>query len=77
MSCPIGPDEINKLKLFIGFCNEKPEILNLPQLAFFKTFVEKLGGTVPSAGPGCPFTATEEEYVFNLLRFFVDPSIGS
>lgn len=47
MSCPIGPDEINKLNLFIGFCSQKPDILNLPQLSFFKDFVEQLGGKVP------------------------------
>lgn len=47
MSCPIGQDEINKLKLFIGFCSTKPDILNLPQLAFFKDFVEQLGGKIP------------------------------
>lgn len=49
MSCPIGADEVNKLKLFIGFCSQDPSILNLPQLDFFKSFVEKLGGAVPAA----------------------------
>jgi suppressor of tumorigenicity protein 13 len=48
MSCPIGPEEIEKLKLFIAFCSTQPSILNLPQLAFFKNFVEKLGGKIPA-----------------------------
>lgn len=47
MSCPIGPEELSKLKLFIGFCSQKPELLNLPQLQFFKDFIEKMGGKVP------------------------------
>lgn len=51
MACPIGADEINKLKLFVGFCSENPSLLNLPQLEFFKTFVEQLGGKVPAGGP--------------------------
>lgn len=49
MACPIGADEINKLKLFVGFCSENPSILNLPQLEFFKNFVEKLDGKVPES----------------------------
>lgn len=55
MSCPIGADEINKLKIFITFCSQKPELLNLPQLSFFKDFVEKLGGKVPEGDPGFSF----------------------
>lgn len=55
MSCPIGADEINKLKLFVGFCSENPSILNLPQLEFFKTFIEKLGGKVPAGAPNFGF----------------------
>jgi suppressor of tumorigenicity protein 13 len=49
MACPISPDDIAKLKMFISFASTEPSILNLPQLEFFKTFVEKLGGTVPEA----------------------------
>lgn len=60
MSCPIGAEEISKLKLFVGFCSENPSLLNLPQLAFFKDFVEKLGGKVPVADPGFSFPGTEE-----------------
>lgn len=49
MSCPIGTEELKKLEMFIGFCSDKPEILNMPQLKFFKDFVEKIGGKVPEA----------------------------
>jgi hypothetical protein len=47
MACPIAPEDINKLKMFIQFASTQPSILNLPQLKFFKDFVEQLGGKVP------------------------------
>lgn len=49
MACPIDAKEIEKLKLFIQFCSMTPHILHRPELEFFKTFVEKLGGKVPEA----------------------------
>uniref|UniRef100_A0A6B2EB18 Putative hsp70-interacting protein hip/transient component of progesterone receptor complex n=1 Tax=Phlebotomus kandelakii TaxID=1109342 RepID=A0A6B2EB18_9DIPT len=51
MACPIGPEEIHKLKMFVGFCSQKPEIINMPQLSFFKEFIEKMGGKVPEGMP--------------------------
>ncbi|XP_058826423.1 hsc70-interacting protein 1-like [Topomyia yanbarensis] len=51
MACPIDPNELVKLKMFIGLCETQPELLNLPQLDFFKCFVEKLGGKVPAGTP--------------------------
>lgn len=56
MSCPLGSEEINKLKLFIGVCSQNPSILNMPQLDFFKSFIEQLGGKVPAGEPNasCP-----------------------
>uniref|UniRef100_A0A1L8DMC5 Putative hsp70-interacting protein hip/transient component of progesterone receptor complex n=1 Tax=Nyssomyia neivai TaxID=330878 RepID=A0A1L8DMC5_9DIPT len=51
MACPIGPEEIKKLKMFIGFCSQQPEIINMPQLSFFKEFILKMGGTVPEGVP--------------------------
>lgn len=47
MACPINPEDIEKLKMFIQFASVQPSILNLPQLQFFKKFVEQLGGKVP------------------------------
>lgn len=47
MACPISQEDIAKLKMFISFASAEPSILNLPQLEFFKNFVEKLGGKVP------------------------------
>ncbi|XP_059618636.1 hsc70-interacting protein 1-like [Phlebotomus argentipes] len=51
MACPIGPEEIKKLKMFVGFCSQNPAILNIPQLSFFKEFIVKMGGSVPEAAP--------------------------
>lgn len=48
MACPISDAEINKLKTFITICKANPIILNMPQLEFFKNFVEHLGGKVPA-----------------------------
>lgn len=60
MSCPIGPEEINKLKLFVGFCSQNPSILNLPQLDFLKSFVEQLGGTVPAGDSNASFHGADK-----------------
>lgn len=48
MACPINEDELKKLKSFVEVCAANPFLLNLPQLSFFKTFIEKLGGRIPS-----------------------------
>lgn len=42
-------EEVSKLKMFVSFCSAQPSILNMPQLEFFKKFVEQLGGKVPEA----------------------------
>nr|KAG5676111.1 hypothetical protein PVAND_005965 [Polypedilum vanderplanki] len=50
MSCPINTEDIAKLKMFVQFVSAQPTLLNLPQLKFFKDFVEQLGGKVPEGG---------------------------
>lgn len=47
MACPINEEELKKLKTFVDVCSANPVLLNLPQLNFFKTFIEKMGGKVP------------------------------
>jgi len=47
MACPIGKEELVKLKMFVSLCAQNPQILNSPELEFFKSFVEQLGGKVP------------------------------
>lgn len=50
MACPINPEEVSKLKMFIQLASAQPQLLNMPQLEFFKKFVEQLGGKVPEGG---------------------------
>lgn len=52
MACPISAEEIAKLKMFIQVVAAQPQILNIPQLDFFKHFVESLGGKVPEGNFG-------------------------
>lgn len=59
MACPIDPSELKKLNVFVDLCSVQPQLLNLPQLAFFKQFVEKLGGKVPEGTPS--FGSAEPE----------------
>lgn len=57
MACPINQAEIDKLKTFVTICKANPKMLNLPQLEFFKSFIEHFGGHVPPGEfnfPGAP-----------------------
>ncbi|KFB36979.1 AGAP009119-PA-like protein [Anopheles sinensis] len=51
MECPINPAELQKLKVFINLCQMTPQLLNLPQLDFLKSFIVSLGGKVPEGQP--------------------------
>nr|CAH7750371.1 unnamed protein product [Callosobruchus chinensis] len=56
MSCPISKEALVQLKQFIDICKSTPAILHLPELIFFREFIESLGGKIPnpprmSAGP--------------------------
>ncbi|KAJ8967539.1 hypothetical protein NQ314_002854 [Rhamnusium bicolor] len=56
MSCPINKDALDKLKQFVEICKSNSAILHLPDLNFFKEYIETLGGKVPepqkmSSGP--------------------------
>ncbi|XP_055593380.1 hsc70-interacting protein 1-like [Uranotaenia lowii] len=61
MACPIDPADLVKLEQFVTLCAGHPQLLNLPQLAFFKNFVEKLGGTVPTGMPSFGANAPKSE----------------
>ncbi|CAG9831863.1 unnamed protein product [Diabrotica balteata] len=47
MSCPIGKEAVDKLKQFISLCKSNPDILHLPDLKFFKDYLESLGASLP------------------------------
>ncbi|KAI5702681.1 hypothetical protein M8J75_002953 [Diaphorina citri] len=63
----LTPDAINKLQLFLGAVKKNPAIFYLPELKFFKDFVESYGGTIPPPSkaqsdapkPEKPFTTPE------------------
>lgn len=38
---------LEKLKQFVNFVKLQPDILHLPQLSFFKDFIETFGGRIP------------------------------
>lgn len=47
MSCPFGKEAVEKLKQFIEVCQSNPDILWSEDLAFFKNYIEALGGKLP------------------------------
>lgn len=47
MSSPISKEALDKLKQFIEICKSNSDILHLPDLKFFKDFIESLGGVIP------------------------------
>ncbi|KAB0795553.1 hypothetical protein PPYR_12392 [Photinus pyralis] len=51
MSCPFNKDSLDKLETFIDICKSKPNILHLPELKFFKDYIESVGGVLPPVTP--------------------------
>lgn len=47
MSCPFNQESLAQLKAFVDVCKSNPDILHLPDLKFFKNFIEALGGVIP------------------------------
>lgn len=48
MAAPFAHEDLEKLKKFIEFVSANPFILNMPQLAFVRKFIEQFGGTIPA-----------------------------
>lgn len=63
MSLPMAKELLAPLKIFVDLCAINPAILNLPDLAFFKEFIEKLGGRIP--GDEIPSTKVPTEPKIN------------
>ncbi|XP_023022396.2 putative protein FAM10A4 [Leptinotarsa decemlineata] len=59
MSCPLSKDALEKLKQFIEVCKSNPDILHLPELKFFKDYIESFGSTVPESSKMSSGTKTE------------------
>ncbi|CAH0554804.1 unnamed protein product [Brassicogethes aeneus] len=47
---------VDKLKQFIGICQSNSDILHYPELAFFKEYIENLGGKIPRSKMSNPPT---------------------
>lgn len=49
MEASLPKEAIAQLKVFIHLVKSKPELLQTPDLKFFKDFIESFGGRVPEA----------------------------
>jgi len=49
MSCPFPKESIEGLKKFVQLCQKNPGVLHLPDLAFFKDYLESMGAIIPDA----------------------------
>jgi suppressor of tumorigenicity protein 13 len=45
---PFTAEHLSQLKGFVYFCTNDPKILQNPELAFFKNYIESLGGRIPT-----------------------------
>jgi suppressor of tumorigenicity protein 13 len=45
---PFSATHLTQLRGFIDFCRSDPKILQNPELAFFKNYIESLGGRIPA-----------------------------
>jgi suppressor of tumorigenicity protein 13 len=61
---PFTKAHLAQLNGFIDLCKKDPKILLDPELAFFKNYIESLGGKVPTTlfetGAGSPETSRPE-----------------
>lgn len=58
MACPFDKESLTQLKVFIDVCKTQPGVLHVPGLAFFRDYIETLGGKIP---PAPKPEATEDE----------------
>ncbi|XP_076609339.1 hsc70-interacting protein [Chaetodon auriga] len=57
----MDPRKVSELKGFVQLCESKPEVLHLPEMGFFRTWLHGMGATIPplqktqdSCQGGCP-----------------------
>ncbi|MCL4132872.1 UNVERIFIED_CONTAM: hypothetical protein GTU68_061277 [Idotea baltica] len=56
MSMDLKPEDLVRLQSFIKTCEKCPHIIWMPELKFFRDYVESMGGTLPK-----PPSSSEEE----------------
>ena len=54
MASTLPQSSVNQLKSFVSLCKVKPDILNQPELSFFKEWLERYGGLL------CQVATTQE-----------------
>jgi suppressor of tumorigenicity protein 13 len=54
----MSDDHLTQLKAFISVCKENPSILHLPNLTFFRQYLESLGATIPDLVSNASSTPT-------------------
>jgi len=52
--------QLSDLKIFIQVCQAKPDVLHLPDLHFFREYLESLGATIPELKHKTQETVHEE-----------------
>jgi suppressor of tumorigenicity protein 13 len=58
---PFTAAHISQLSGFINLCKDDPKILHNPELAFFKNYIESLGGKIPATLPETDFESPEAD----------------
>ncbi|KAJ0000746.1 hypothetical protein NQD34_005766 [Periophthalmus magnuspinnatus] len=60
----MDPRKVSELKSFVQMCQSNPGILHLPEMSFFRTWMQSMGATIPPAPKmgdsckgGCPCDA--------------------
>lgn len=43
----MDPQKLSELKGFVQLCGSNPEILHLPEMSFFRTWLQSMGATIP------------------------------
>jgi len=47
----LPPAQLQELRVFVQACQANPDILQSPDMAFFKSWLEEMGAKVPPAKP--------------------------
>lgn len=54
MTTNMKEQQLKQLQDFVELCKGNPEVLLMPDLKFFKDFIESLGGNIPDSDPKSP-----------------------
>uniref|UniRef100_H3CHN4 ST13 Hsp70 interacting protein n=1 Tax=Tetraodon nigroviridis TaxID=99883 RepID=H3CHN4_TETNG len=69
----MDPRKVSELKGFVQLCDSKPEILHLPEMSFFREWLQGMGATVPPLAK--PKESCQVNSLFDYPDFIITPSI--